>query len=119
MTTARDKPAFSLNRQIRDVELQLSRRRMSLTAHASDLRQILHEKIRSPSALFVAAGVGFSAGYYSMHKKPKAPVADKVSEEVCTTSLLVKIMNLISLAGSVMAMLPKADVEDSPDKGMH
>ena len=107
-------PAGSLDRQISDVEERLALRRQSSKVHASALGQRLRDKLSSPVTLLIAAGVGFAAGHFNPFRKSGASA--RVDESGAGRHrLLATIMEALSLAGTLMAMLPAIEAARKPE----
>lgn len=104
----------SLNQRISDAERRLGLRRRSSKRHASALGQRLRDKLSSPVTLLIAAGVGFAAGHFSPIRKTGASAGVDESGGV-GHRLLATIMEALSLAGVVMAMLPAIDAAGKPE----
>lgn len=119
----------SLDDEIGAIELDMREHRAASTVHAAALESGLRDKISTPGALLAAAGAGFAAGYFGVFRKRDraaeirrdAERAEERAEEefadrrrkrgrgIDSASLLNQIMQGLSLAGTIMAMLPKHD----------
>ncbi|MGL1833640.1 hypothetical protein ACKVEX_08540 [Rhodocyclaceae bacterium SMB388] len=104
----------SLDQQIRIVEQRMIRHRASSKARLVLFRAQLRDRMTSPLALLLAAGVGFAMGpsRVSKHAQPPAeapPRADGVQ-------LLSTIVSWVSLTGSVMTLWQRFRA-DSPPTG--
>ena len=111
-----DKPSLSVNRQIRDVEARLYANRDTARARATVVGDQLREKLSSPVALIVAGGLGFAVAHY--HVRPKERVADDDDDHQGGAPVLARVMDLISLIGSITALLPQdkdAAQEEEPE----
>ena len=69
------------------------------------LRRRLEETIGSPLALLAALGVGFAVGRFGPFRKT-APAAP--GQRGDRLSLIATVMDGLTLAGSLIALLPKA-----------
>lgn len=94
----------SLNQRIREAEGQLAGRQKSIGFRTAALGRNLRETLSSPMAFLVAAGVGFAIGKFSK-KRSAEPHADRAPVSV-RPSIFATLMEAITLASTVMAMLP-------------
>ncbi len=118
----------SLDHEIGDIERRIRGRRAAATLHAAAVEQGVREKLSSPIALAVAAGAGFAAGHWGVFRKRSVEErADDIADEIAEAGhdaanevksarrgidgpgLLTQIMNGLSLASSIMAMLPRQE----------
>ncbi|MEO8135961.1 MAG: hypothetical protein ABI831_18540 [Betaproteobacteria bacterium] len=109
----------SLDVEIGDIELRLRSRRAASTLHAADIERKLRDKLSSPIALLVAAGAGFAAGRFGVFRKRHSPAAvdGQVVESgpgIDGAKLLNRIMDGLTLAGTIMSMLPRRDRQPDP-----
>lgn len=104
----------SLNQQIHELEQKIVSRQTLIAAHAGAIRQHLVATLSSPFTLLTAAGAGFAVGYFKLFSRP-APAKTNDNGEKYKRSGLVKVLNAISLTGSIVAMLPKTDAQKKPD----
>ena len=118
----------SLDAEIGEIERQMRGHRASSTLHAAAVERSLREKASSPVALLVAAGAGFAAGHFGVFRKNRhhevAGERDTHDDESGRherrgfngASLMNQIMQGLSLAGTIMSLLPKrrppADIRD-------
>lgn len=103
----------SLNQRIRESERQLAGRQRSLGLRAGALRRNLRQNLGSPIALIIAAGAGFAVGQFSKRKRAEAaPRSDPPSDR---PSLFATLMDALTLATTVMAMLPAMRREPARD----
>lgn len=126
----------SLDGEIDAIELQMREHRAASTLHAAAVVSGLRAKISSPGALLVAAGAGFAAGYFGVFRKRDCAAEARQHEEraqeraeeladehrkrggrgIDSASLLNQIMQGLSLAGTIMTMLPKHDRARDPQE---
>ena len=110
----------SLDHEIHQIESRLRARRSLTTLHAEALQRSLREKLSSPLALAAAAGAGFAAGHFGVFRKKSVAeeIEDRIDDRparerpgIDYPGLLSQIMNGLSLASSIMAMLPRQQAE--------
>ena len=103
------KSGISVNRQIRDVEARLYASRNAATTHAAVVGEQLRDKLSSPAALLVAGGLGFVVAHYRSRPNSESDESDESYEdrESRGAPVLATLMDMLSLAGTVMALLPR------------
>lgn len=106
-------PAVSLNKQIRDAEQQLLLRRHASAVHAAALERRLRKTLSSPLTLAAAVGVGFAAGHFNWRRQPRP--GDAASRKV-RVPFLARVMNALTLGGSLLAMLRAIDTAEGTDR---
>ena len=107
-----EKRSGTLDGEIHDLEQRLRWRRVAARLHAADVGHGLRRKLTSPATLIAAVGVGFAAGWYQMHRKagPRAePPVPREARKAPGPSIFATIMDGLSLAGTLLAMLPRHD----------
>jgi hypothetical protein len=112
----------SINRQIRDIETRLFTNRDDARARAAVVGGELRDKLGSPIALLVAGGVGFAIAEYTSRRKPEptreaVDLDDRADGHEPETPILASVMDLLSLAGSIMALLPAQQPTEEPETG--
>jgi hypothetical protein len=93
-----------LNQRIREAEQQLAGRQRSLGICTAALGRNLRETLSSPLTLVVAAGAGFAIGKFSKRKRAE-PRAER-DPPSARPSIFVTLIDAITLAGTLVAMLP-------------
>jgi hypothetical protein len=108
----RDSPIpASLDRRIREAEQRLAGRQRSTGVHAAAVGRNLREGLSSPITLLIAAGTGFALGQFSKRKRAEAR-ADSDPPRA-RLSIFAMLMEALTLAPTVMAMLPALRREPS------
>lgn len=100
----------SLDDKIRMVEQRLMRRRASSRVRLATFRWQLRDRMTSPLALLLAAGIGFamggSKGSGSAQAQPGAGGAQFLST----------MLSMVSLTGSVMTLLQRFKADKAPPR---
>ena len=106
----------SLNQQILKVEQRLIQGRTTLRMRAATARQQLRNMFSSPTALLLAAGIGFAAGYFNSAQKAKR-AAGKAAKSARAAAILATVAATLTQAGWVMGMLPALKTVPKPNSG--
>lgn len=112
MANGKNTPSVSLNKQIRNMEQQLRQSQCSFMLQTASFKKCLREKLRTPTAIFVAAGVGFSIGYFNIRRNC---VHAKEKNSSKGASLFLLITDILMIAGSFIAILQKVDIAPKSD----
>jgi hypothetical protein len=115
-STRRDPPIpASLDRRIRQAEQRLADRQRSTGVHAAALGRTLRGALSSPVTLLIAAGAGFALGQFSKRRGARAcPDGDPPR---AGRSIFATLMEAITLASTVMAILPARRREPARQTG--
>lgn len=97
-------PRVSLERRIREVEARLADRQRAVGAGAAALESGVRAAMTSPLALLAAVGAGFAIGQYSKRRRAAPQVAS--GPAVVRPSIFATLMEVLTLASTVMAILP-------------
>ena len=106
----------SLNQRILEVEQRLVQGRTTLRMRAATARRQLRNRFSSPTALLLAAGIGFAAGYFNPAQKAKRGVG-KVAKSARGAAILAAVAATLTQAGWVMGMLPALKTVPKPNSG--
>jgi hypothetical protein len=105
----------SLDRRIRETEQRLADRQRSAGVHAAALDRTLREGLSSPITLLIAAGAGFALGQFSRRRRARACPDGEPPR--AGRSILAALMEALTLASTVMAMLPARRREPAGETG--
>lgn len=114
-STPGSSPVISLDQQIRNAEQRLMRRRESSVLHAAALKRGLLGLLVSPVTLLVTAGIGwFIAGRSSKPPRRARRSRLRAASRGKEPSVFATINNLLTLAGSIMALRSGIDAAREP-----
>lgn len=113
---------ITMRARIDEIERRLEQRRSSARDHASQLGENLRDSLSSPQALLSAAGVGFALSEMA-GRKPGNPGSSGAAEchgdagqqRPANTSSVATVMEALSLAATLLALLPKAEMRGHDD----
>lgn len=104
---------------IGEIERRLEQRRSSAGNHASQLGENLRDSLSSPQALLGAAGVGFALSEMAGRKPGSSGAVaghtDANQQRPANTSSVATVMEALSLAATLLALLPKAEMPGHGD----
>lgn len=104
-------PTVSLNSEIREMEQQLHQRQFLFALQKESFKQCLRDKLRSPKTMLIAAGAGFTLGYFSLRKN-NVPAEGKTSR---ISSLILSVTDVLMITGSVMALFQHKGASPNAD----
>lgn len=98
----------SLDEKIRIVEQRLMRRRASSRVRLATFRWQLRDRMTSPLALLLAAGIGFAMGGSKGSGSAETPPGAGGAQFLST------MLSMVSLTGSVMTLLQRFKPDKAP-----
>lgn len=105
----------TLNQRIRSVENRLASRQRSVRVHAAGLHQNLRKKLGNPVSLLIALGAGFALGQFTRHKNMEVPPSGDLVPP--RQSLFARLMEVLSLVSTIMALFPAKRGNPIPEAG--
>lgn len=85
--------ASSLDDQIAQTKKDLQLRKLAIKARSQRIISTTHDKLASPTALSVAAGVGFFIGELSDRPKKQAKSS---GEKTSATNIVIKVLRIVA-----------------------
>jgi hypothetical protein len=104
----------SLDHKIRMVEQRLMRRRASSRVRLATFRWQLRDRMTSPLALLLAAGIGFAMG--GSKGSGSAQYAAEAPPGAGGAQFLSTMLSMVSLTGSVMTLLQRFKADKAPPR---
>jgi hypothetical protein len=116
----REQEPQSLDARIRNAEQRIATRRLVLAARASDVNGKVRRKLGSPLLILAAAGAGFVFAQFKRRRGSGERDRDDKPEVVMKPSIFAVLTDALTLATTVLAMLPliRSKAKDAAKEGV-